>query len=259
MQNTFEDLVLSLVFLSLSMIQYSNSDENTSEFESQMINSDFDCGAFTERDRIFIFYTAWSTWFIIALDWIVLCLYFVKLWEILKGVGWNMESQSEEQFDPKTKMVFDRIRPILIKIVCLTVSYQLAAVAMGMIRGYAEYDGNEYGLVIVHFSNATERVVFALTVVLMIEHNDKWYQRLVDKLKCKCCCLCALKRQPIPLQQVIGADGTKMTKIPHDDDEEEDETKINEQDETSIWSSTEFPILSVQSAPKPIHELKTRY
>lgn len=224
-------------------------------------DSDFDCEAFTKQDRIFILYTAWSTWIIIMLDWMVLFLYFVKLWQILKSMVWGKESNTEHalELDPKTKMIFERIRPILIKIVSLTVSYQLAAIAMGLIRAYAEYEGNEYGLVIVHFSNAAERVVFALTVVLMIEHNDKWYQWLVRKLQCKCCCT---KRAPLPLRKAVGRDGQKLTRVPNGDEDEEDETNIpNELDETSV-SSTEFPILSVQSAPKPLHKqhsLKTRY
>ena len=164
------------------------------------------------------------------------------------------------ELDPKTKMVFERIRPILIKIVSLTVSYQLAAISMGLVRAYAEYDGNEYGLVVVHFSNATERVVFALTVVLMIEHNDKWYQWLVSKLQCKCRCA---KREPAQLKDAIGKDGQKLTRVPNGDEEDEEETNIpndgNGQDETSVYSSTEFPILSIQSMPKPIHQMKARY
>jgi len=249
-------LFILLIALGISIIFYFSAIPWIGLQNSFQDLVDFDCEAWTQRDTIFIFYTAWSTWFIIVLDWIVLCLYFIKLWQILKGMGWTAPPD-DERFDPKTKMVFDRIRPILIKIVSLTVMYQIAAIAMGLIRAYAEYDGNEYGLLIVHCSNATERVVFALTVVLMIEHNDKWYQRLIRKLQCRCW---RSKEEPLPLRDAIGGDGPKLRRVPNAEDEDEEETNVpNEQDETSVLSSTEFPILSIQSAPKPIHDLKMRY
>jgi len=245
-------LFVTLIMLGISIILYFTIIPWVGLQNSFQDLVDFDCEAFTKQDRIFIFYTAWSTWFIIALDWIVLFLYFVKLYQILKSTA----SYLGDDFDPKTQMVFDRIRPILTKIVGLTVSYQLAALAMGLVRAYDEYDGSDAN-VIVHLSNAAERVIFALTVVLMIEHNDKWYQWLVAKLQCKCC----FNRQPLELEDQIQNDGQKLSRVPNKDEDEE-ETKVgieDLEDETSVWSSTECPILSIQSAPKPLHQLKTRY
>ena len=232
-------------------IQHGNNDKS---FINILENG---CNSHLKMNEIFTFYTAWSIWFIVGLDWWILSLYFIKLCQFYKISDCSI-------YNDKIRALYIRISYILKKIVILTILYQISAISMGILRAYTHYNGNQYGLIIVHGSIALERIIVCIVIMLMIEHNDLFYQGLIKRLFCFCqkhnininINNKQNNEENIPRHLVNNINIKNKTKImdtptPDDDDDYIDHDENGEIDDSI--SSSSVPVLSIQSAPKQIN------
>ena len=213
-----------------------------------------ECTSSPEMDAIFIFYVAWSIWFIVGLDWFILSLYFAKLCQFYK-ISKFTDNQNVNQ---NMKVLYNRISYILRKIVCLTILYEIVAIGMGIFRAYTHYNGNHYGFIIVHTTIALERIILCFVVVLMVEHNDNLYKKLMNGISYLCCLKCiktfncrSNKNNDDTVAQdsdINDSNGTKETPETHTTELDQD---TNGELNDSVSSSV--PVLSIGSAPKQLN------
>ena len=228
-----------------------------------------ECRISPEMDEIFIFYVAWSIWFIVSFDWFILSLYFIKLCQFYKISQFDSTTHRD---DDNMNGLYNRISYILRKIVCLTILYEIVAIIMGILRAYTHYNGDQYGLIIVHSTIVLERIILCIVIILMVEHNDNLYQRLMSCLFClKCCCNCCcnskrrIKNKNNRIHQdsdvndsnapsIMGIKDTPTThttnEMPHNFGDNDDDD--NEDIDDSIESSS-VPVLSIGSAPRQLN------
>ena len=226
--------IIIVYFLIIPWVGFSVHDLNHSDLSVHDLLQN-GCISSNKMDSIFIFYTAWSILFIVALDWLILSLYFMKLCQFYKISDQSTHSE-------KTRVIYDRIGYILKKIVFLTILYQFAAVSMGIIRAYTKYNAHEYGLIIVHSSIALERIILSIVTVLMIEHNDSLYQALINKV---CCCFNGCKGNESNNNNNVATMSPIANNSPT--------TEFYDEDNEDRTISSSVPVLSIGSAPKQLN------
>lgn len=239
---------------------------STSSYSSHSANSDNnnsvhdilsnECMMIAEMDEIFTFYIAWSIWFIVGLDWFILSLYFIKLCQFYKLSHDSVRGKVDDNMNG----LYDRISYILRKIVCLTILYEIVAIVMGILRAYTHYNGDQYGLIIVHSTIVLERIILCIVIILMVEHNDNLYQGLMSFFVCLRCYNKNNNNNTIDQDsdlndsngpKIMGIKDTPTThttnELIHNFGEDGDE------DLDDTIESSSVPVLSIGSAPRRLN------